>query len=362
MVDRTDTAIDSFRRQEKRRAVAAVLYRPITLLFIAIAALIQLFAAAAPETPRDPFAWLQPAVSIDAAARRRLDRGDVLARILPSKGGELGVFAASRLDTTPEMLAVWATSIADLTKSPYVVAIRRFSNQPVLADLDGLELDDGDVDSVRNCRPGSCGLKMTADEIESLRPAADAGGLQWKEDVRQRFRQLVLDRVKEYRADGFEGLPPYVDRPDPVRPQAAFGMLLDHSPYLRTDGFSSDRAHPDSYFYWSKEYFGTGKPVIAVTHVDVVRGMRREAPSVAVIGAEILATHYRTASLDLTAVVEDDSGHTYLVYINRSQVDVLGGLFGEFKRAIMEKRLKSETAQVFSALRRRLESGPPTVD
>jgi hypothetical protein len=139
-------------------------------------------------------------------------------------------------------------------------------------------------------------------------------------------------------------------------------MLLDHSPYLRTDGFSSDRAHPDSYFYWSKEYFGAGKPVIAVTHVDVMRGTRREAPSVAVIGAEILATHYRTASLDLTAVVEDDSGHTYLVYINRSQVDVLGGLFGEFKRAIVEKRLKSETAQVFSTLRRRLESGPPTVD
>jgi hypothetical protein len=359
MADRTDSAIDSCRRQARRCAIAAVVCRPITLSFIASASLIQLFAAATPETPPDPFAWLQPTVSIDSAARRRLDRGDVLARILPSKGGELGVFAASRLDTTPEMLAVWASSIADLKKSPYVLAIRRFSNQPVLADLDGLELDDGDVESVRDCRPGNCGLNMTAAEIESLRPAADAEGLQWKENVRQRFRQLVLDRVKEHRADGFEGQPQSVDRPDRVRPQTAFGMLLDNSPYLRTDALGSDRAHPDSYFYWSKEYYGAGKPVIAVTHVDVVRGTRKDAPSVALIGSEILATHYRTASLGVTAVVEDKSGHAYLVYLNRSEVDVLGGLFGGLKRAIVEKRLKSETAQVFSTLRKRLESGPP---
>jgi hypothetical protein len=62
----------------------------------------------------------------------------------------------------------------------------------------------------------------------------------------------------------------------------------------------------------------------------------------------------------VTAVVEDGSGHTYLVYINRSQVDVFGGKFGGLKRAMVERRLKSEIAEEFDALRRRLESGPPS--
>lgn len=319
-------------------------------------------AAATSDIPRDPFAWLQPVVSIDAAARGRLDRGEVVVRILPAGDGELGVFAASRLDTAPEMLAVWAASIADLKKSPYVLAVQRFSDPPVLDDLDGLRLDDADVESVRDCRPGSCGLKLAAAEIESLRRAADAGGPLWQEAVTQRFRQIVLDRVNAYRAAGFAGLAPNVDRRGPVHPQAVFSALLGHSPYIRAGSLDDQREGADSYFYWSKEHYGTGKPVIAVTHVDLVRATGSPGPGVAMIGAEILATHYRTASLGMTAVVEDAGGQAYLVYINRSRLDVLGGLFGGLKRAIVESRVKSESVQVFTALRQRLESGPPGGD
>ena len=61
-------------------------------------------------------------------------------------------------------------------------------------------LEEGDIDSVRDCRQGSCGLKMAAGEIESLRRAADARGLRWKDAVRQQFRQVVVDRVNAYRS------------------------------------------------------------------------------------------------------------------------------------------------------------------
>jgi hypothetical protein len=50
------------------------------------------------------------------------------------------------------------------------------------------------------------------------------------------------------------------------------------------------------------------------------------------------------------------------VYVNRSQLDVLGGLFGGLKRAIVEGKLKNESADVLNAVRRRLESGPPPAD
>ncbi len=342
--------------------MTTLLRRVTTLSLVAGIALVQGSAAATSGIPRDPFAWLQPVVSIDSAARGRLDRGEVVVQILQAGDGELGVLAVSRLDTEPEMLAAWAASIADLKKSPYVLAVRRFSEPPVLEDLDGLVLDDGDVESVRDCRPGGCGLKIAGGEMASLRRAADAGGPLWKEEVGQQFRQIVLDRVNAFRSDGFAGLSPYVDRHNPVYPQSAFGVLLGNSPYLLSDPFDDRLARADSFFYWSKEQYGTGKPVISVTHVDLVRARGPSGPRVAVIGSEILATHYRNASLGLTAVVEDASGQAYLVYINRSQLDVLGGLLGGLKRAIAENRVKNESVQVFSALRQRLESGPPGSD
>ena len=66
-----------------------------------------------------------------------------------------------------------------------------------------------------------------------------------------------------------------------------------------------DVASGQSFFYWSKERYGTAKPVVAVTHVSILRPGSRSRPAVLVLGNEVFATHYRTASLGMTAVVLD---------------------------------------------------------
>jgi hypothetical protein len=114
--------------------------------------------------------------------------------------------------------------------------------------------------------------------------------------------------------------------------------------------------------YWSKEQCGAGKPVVAVTHVEIIRPHGPSAVRLAVVSREILATHYRNASIGLTAVSDNGGGQHYLVYVNRSQIDVLGGLFGGSRRSIIEGRLKNESVTVFQEVRRRLESGPPEVE
>jgi hypothetical protein len=45
--------------------------------------------------------------------------------------------------------------------------------------------------------------------------------------------------------------------------------------------------------------------------------------------------------------------------VNRSQLDLLAGLFGGWKRTLIEGKLKAESGSVFNEVRRRLESGPP---
>jgi hypothetical protein len=56
-------------------------------------------------------------------------------------------------------------------------------------------------------------------------------------------------------------------------------------------------------------------------------------------------------------VVDDEAN--YLVYVNRSQLDLLGGIFGFLKRSVLEGRIRRDTPKILRGLRDRLESGEP---
>jgi hypothetical protein len=50
------------------------------------------------------------------------------------------------------------------------------------------------------------------------------------------------------------------------------------------------------------------------------------------------------------------------VYVNQSQVDLLGGLFGGLKRKLIEGRLAGDSVKVMRQVRARLEQVPPGTD
>jgi hypothetical protein len=326
-------------------------------------------AGALPGPSEDPFVFFNRLVTLDQADLTRVAEDDVAVRVLPGRDGHLGVFTAVRLDAPDEALVEWVREIEAFKRGPFVTAIRRFSEPPVAEDLEGLTLDAADVESIRRCRPGSCGLKLAAHEIDSLRQAAQRGG---KSDgaVQAEFRRVVLDRVLAYRSGGLEALPPLADRRHQPAAADALAAVLGESAYLtdplpgvaarlRGQPAGAD-ADVESFMYWSKEQYGPGKPVIAVTQVDIVRPGAPPAPSVLVLSREVLATHYRTASLGVTAIVRSaGSSDCYLVYVNQSQVDVLDGLFGGLKRQLIESRLAGDSARVMRLVRARLESVPP---
>ena len=184
---------------------------------------------------------------------------------------------------------------------------------------------------------------------------------------RSAFRGLVLERLSAYRARGHEGIRPYQDTREPIDLKTEFSGILRNSPYLteRMPQFAAylegypriQAAAPESFFYWSKEKIGR-KPVIMLTHVSIMRGENRpEIPEVLVAGKQVFATHYLNGALALTAVVGGHNGTPrFLVYLNRSRVDILGGMMGWIKRTLVEERLESETERIFQALRDRLRS------
>jgi hypothetical protein len=328
------------------------------------------FAAQARPPTSDPFAFFSSIVTITPAERQRIDAGDVLVRVLPASGNEVAVFAASRLDDDAESVVRWTEAIEQLKQGPFVRAIKRFSDPPLLSDLDSLTLDDVDLEEVAKCRVGDCGIKLGAPEIQMLKAAAGTDG-DWKLAVQRSFRRVVFERVCGYRSEGVASLPPYVDRSQPVLPRDQFAGILNRSPYLQRNLPSIagglvrypqvELPHTQSFVYWSKEHYGSGKPVVAVTQVHVVRPMRSDhaLPTVAIFAHEIFASHYRDGSLGATFVLESGNGR-YLAYVNRSSLDALDGMLGGLKRRLVERRLESDMKTAIDAVRRRIETSDPS--
>ena len=319
------------------------------------------------------FEMFAPWIVLSRSDWRRLNANEPVVRTLHGEKGQVAVFVATRLDAKPDALAAWTRAIAELKQSRFVLAIGRFSDPPAVSDLASLSLDDRDLEAIRRCTPDDCGLKLAAPDIQALRQALAGAGGDWQSAVQDEFRRQMVGRVNAYRTGGLSGLPPPAENAESHPPDATFEALVAASPYLKQiphlerwlreyPAVSDDRV--ESFFYWSKEQYGGGKPVVSITHVGIVRQeANRRLPAVVVAGKQLFATHYLEGGLGLTMVLQDPAGErTYLAYLNRSQVDFLRGFFGAFARGIVEGRLERHAPSIIRGLRRRLESGSPATD
>jgi len=300
-------------------------------------------------TPSDPFRFFGPLVALDAAERRSIEHGNALAKAVPASGRELAIFGAVRIDVGGDRLVAWVRDIASLKRSSFVLEIGRFSATPSLSDLAGLTLDADDLREIRGCRPGHCGIKLTDEEVAQIR-GDTVGRFRSPQlsTVQRAFREVILARVGAYLLQGRRGPspPPFLNAHLPD-----LAMALERYPH-------GPQPDVESFLYWSKERFG-GKNVISVTHVTIVRSGNAGAPDALVVGRQVLATHYFDGAWSVTALVRSEAGTSYLAYLNQSEVDVLGGVFGGVVRFLAARRLKADAVEVLQGLRRRLESGEP---
>jgi len=306
----------------------------------------------------------------DPAARSKAAAGGAVLTIVPARGRDLAVYGVVRTSAAPDRLITWTRAIDQLYQGRYVPALGRFSDPPQLADLDALTLDEEDLNDLRACRAGDCGVKLSAPEMERVQQAVTVGGAQWRHAIQDAFRRVVLRRAQDYLAGGLAGSLPYEDHKQAVSPQAefeeiaariGFDALYDERviPHLRAyPAVSGDAV--ESFLYWSKETLGGGKPIVSVTHVAIFRSRGEYAPEAVVAARQIFATHYLTGSVSLTAVTSGaDGAPGYLIYIRRSRTDAFDGPFGKFVRHVVEKRIRGDGPPVLDTLRRKLEGSDP---
>ena len=188
--------------------------------------------AAVSATALDPFAFFRPSIAVSADDRRELDRGQSIAHVVRGADREIAVFAAIQVSIDGDRLVTWMRDIGELKKSPHVLAIGRFSDPPTIQDLDRLTLDEGDLSAIRRCQRGDCGLKLAGAEMDRLRQSLAEAGDNWKPVLQDAFRQIVLQRVEGYLANGHAALRGYEDKDGPLSLEARFSSLLNRSFFL----------------------------------------------------------------------------------------------------------------------------------
>jgi hypothetical protein len=315
-----------------------------------------------------PFKWFEPDATVSPDDHKRLARREVVVKPLSSVNGQLGVFAVTPLSAEPDVFVEWIRQISQLQRSKAVSASRRFSEPPVLSDLDSLHLDARDIEALRRCRLAQCAIKLSNPEIEAVRRAAEGGT---DEAIQVAFRRVLFERLAAYRAGGLPTVAMPSARSETGPPAEVFAALRASAPYIRRadarlaqwleDAQGNHGPEVESFFYWSKEYYASGKAVIALTQVGVTRAPGGgPSPEVAVSGKQLFASRYMNGMLSHITVSRDPvSGVRYMTYSNRAQLDALKGFWSGVVRTIINGRLRGDAATVLGALRDRIESGPP---
>ena len=309
---------------------------------------------------------LQALAGLTADQWQAVQRGGPQARIVDTKENrEVAVFGIAHLHSTAACFTTMLRDIENFKKDPAVLRIRKFEKPVEPHDLEGLRLEEADVAGLVNCRVGACNVKLPAATIQRFGRDVDRSRPDYATTSQEIFREELLAYLETYLNHGDSALIEYRDKRRSVRLADEFGGLLDARPGVAgfapefyawlARGTGGTWPDVDQFLYWSTESFGL-KPVTSITHVSIYK-----QPGRAVVASkQIYASHYFDGSLGVTVALDDPSrdpgAGMYLVYLNRSRIDLLEGILGGWRRAALRSRLVDGTQKYLVQTVQKLES------
>ncbi len=310
---------------------------------------------------------LRHLLAVSQAELDAINRGDIVARALGKIDRRyVGAVGIGRFAVAPQFLVQRLHDIQSFKKSKMVLALGTLSSPPDARDLARLSLDRPDVEALRTCRVGACGLRLGAEQIQQLKASGVMGAPDSHVRAEVWFRGLLASYAHSYMERGNDALMTYRDQRDPLSLRTETLALLDQSPEL--DGVAGLREHlrlfpasrlggAEDYLYWSKESFGL-KPVVSLTHLTIASQADSTRSVTVMSSKQIYASHYLDASLAVTTVVSvpDMPGSVYVVYVNRSRSVIPGGIFAPLARSIVQRRTVDGMRTTLADTRARTET------
>ena len=280
-----------------------------------------------------------------------LERGEMVVKLLPvGDKREVAICGVMRMQVPVAVsLEAFQESMTQRGRKS-VLEIGKFSSPPSLEDVQGLTLEDRDIEDLKQCVVGQCELKMSAAMIERFRKEVDWSSPDYRTQATHLFRQMLLEYVRDYLAHGNSALIEYRDQTPGVRLDEEHRSLLESSLYINDfapeltkylQGFPQpELMGVENAINWTKVNFGL-KPVTIITHVATYRRRFNGVPQILVVSKQLYANHYFDSSLALTALInvarDGSTSDSYLLYTNRSRADSLAGSFSKLKRALVEE-------------------------
>ncbi|MXZ72233.1 MAG: hypothetical protein F4Z04_12145 [Acidobacteria bacterium] len=306
---------------------------------------------------------------------RALDDGAVVITSLDTRvRQELAHIGVVYLDVSPAEFVDRFRDIEAFESGPGIPQIGRFGSPPRIEDLQGLTLPEVDLESLPYCRPGDCELKLSTDRMQRFRNEVDWTAPTASEQASQMAREMILELVLAYQAEGNGALGAYADsdKPMPVAEQFR-GLLTNRDPlpnsvpalltYLEHYPLGLPPG-ADEFFYWTVVDFGL-KQTIRVNHVTVYPLANGTLPgeAYAIAIKQLYASHYFHTTLELRFVtghpLQSGRDGSVLVSITRSRNDGMTGFKGFFLRPIIRGRSRDAVRGYLEHVRRQVERPAP---
>ena len=306
---------------------------------------------------------------------RALDDGAVVITSLDTRvRQELAHIGVVYLDVSPAEFVDRFRDIEAFERGPGIPQIGRFSSPPRIEDLRGLTLPEVDLESLPDCRPGDCELKLSTDRMQRFRNEVDWTAPTAREQASQMAREMILELILAYQAEGNGALGAYADSDEPMPVAEQFrGLLTNRDPlpnsvpalltYLEHYPLGLPPG-ADEFFYWTVVDFGL-KQTIRVNHVTIYPlangALPGEAYAIAI--KQLYASHYFHSTLELRFVtghpLQSGRDGSALVSITRSRNDGMTGFKGFFLRPIIRGRSRDAVRGYLEHVRRQVERPAP---
>ena len=322
------------------------------------------------DSKSEPYNFFREYVGLNAEQIQSISNGKAFAKIIDAGSAEqILVFGAVHIDSTPEKYLKFASDVDALRKLPSYLAIRKFSNPPVLSDLDGFTLEAEDVKQLKDCKPGHCEIQLPAESMEEFKKSVNWSAPDVADQVNRLARKMALDALLQYQKGGNAALGTYRDKNHPAAVAETFESLLSRLkalPVYLPDlnnfllGYPSAKsANIESEFYWEKVNFGL-KPTLRIVQAIVYRGAVATDPAYAIAIKQLYSSHYFETALDLTVCLNDaskpDRPGFFLITLKSSQQAGLTGFKGGIVRKVAVDKTRSSLERALGSIKQKLEA------
>lgn len=325
-------------------------------------------ASAASQQRREPQQFLST-VGFSHDEILRVNRGDVVVKILKPEKHEVAAVAAVRIQASQEFFIARVRDIQRYKKSEAVLLSRKFSDPPQPEDMTGLTLLLEEIQELAACEPGHCHLKLSGRQMELIQKL-DFSAPDIEEQASATMRSFLADYAAAYEVRGNKAMIVYADKSKAIECGAQFAELLDRSSnvfvyapefrdYLR--GFPDvTLERVERFLYWSRENYGHKlKTITAMTDLVIYHHQGNNPPFL-IASKQIYASHYMEASLALTMLFDsteaDPSPSFYLVYVNRSRIDLLRKWYSFLARGKLSDKGRESLRKTVTELKSKVEA------